>query len=294
MEGDEGATLFHGFEGLCRYDESDFLAEFGDKHSLLLEVDMAAALARRVELGRADTIRIPTAYLGVLSCDCAYSCHSGAYGSIQLFFMQPLDTIFVLIILIFSAIIHEVMHGVAAEWLGDKTARYAGRITLNPLSHLDPVGSVIVPLILTLSHSPLFFAWAKPVPYNPYNLRPGRFSEAIVAFAGPFSNFVLALLVGIIIRLHIFDSSVNEILFLIVMINIMLCFFNLIPIPPLDGSKVFEAILPRSLSLTYFNWRQQMDRNPFLGMGLVLIAILVLGGVFANAVYTLASLISGM
>src|ERR1051325_12205733 len=101
--------------------------------------------------------------------------------------------IFVFIIIIFSAIIHEVMHGLAADTLGDKTARYAGRLTLNPIPHLDPFGSVILPILLSLSGSPIFFGWAKPVPYNPYNLRPGRFSEAIVAGAGPASNLMIAI-----------------------------------------------------------------------------------------------------
>ena len=91
----------------------------------------------------------------------------------------PLDianAFFLVFVIMFSAVIHEVMHGVAADWLGDKTARYAGRLTLNPLPHLDPVGSVLLPLFFTLSGSPIFFGWAKPVPYNPYNLKPGRFS----------------------------------------------------------------------------------------------------------------------
>src|SRR3989338_6179514 len=107
--------------------------------------------------------------------------------------MTP-DMIFIIIVIIFSAIIHEVMHGVAADRLGDPTARYAGRLTLNPLPHIDLYGSILVPVFLTLMSSPIFFAWAKPVPYNPFNLKKGRFSEAIVAFAGPLSNIVIALI----------------------------------------------------------------------------------------------------
>src|SRR5665213_897516 len=159
------------------------------------------------------------------------------------------STLFVVVIVIFSAIIHEVMHGVAADRLGDPTARYAGRLTLNPLVHLDPFGSVILPLFLALSGSPIFFGWAKPVPYNPYNLRPGRFSEAIVAGAGPASNAVIALLAGLVIRFAGFSSEVTSTIFLIVVVNVMLCIFNLIPVPPLDGSKVIAAFLPRSLSI---------------------------------------------
>jgi Zn-dependent protease len=204
-----------------------------------------------------------------------------------------LDQVFVVVIIIFSAVIHEVMHGVAADYLGDKTARYAGRLTLNPIPHLDPFGSVILPVLLALSGSPIFFGWAKPVPYNPYNLRPGRFSEAIVAGAGPASNLLIALVFGLIIRFGVFPLEIASILYLIVVVNTMLCLFNLIPVPPLDGSKVIEALLPYSLQYRYAGWRRQMEYNPFLGMGIVVIFILLLGGGFSALVYSLARLIAG-
>lgn len=204
-----------------------------------------------------------------------------------------LDQIFVIIIIMFSAVIHEVMHGVAADRLGDKTARYAGRLTLNPIPHLDPFGSVILPILFTLSNSPIFFGWAKPVPYNPYNLRPGRFSEATVAGAGPFSNLVIALLFGLMIRLAVFPAEISAVFFLIVIVNTMLFLFNLIPVPPLDGSKVLQAFLPRSLEHRYANWRFQMEANPLVGMGLVLVLILLLGGAFSSVVYGLAQIIAG-
>jgi len=207
--------------------------------------------------------------------------------------MDIASTIFLVIIIIFSAIIHEVMHGVAADQLGDPTARYAGRLTLNPIPHIDPFGSIILPLILAFSGSPFFFAWAKPVPYNPYNLKPGRFSEAIVAGAGPASNAVIALIGGILIRTGLF-SGASDIIFLVVVVNVMLCIFNLIPVPPLDGSKVLEAFLPRSLAHGYGNWRARMERNPFIGMAIVLVIVLVLGDTFGNLIYALASAIAGM
>ena len=207
--------------------------------------------------------------------------------------MDPASTIFVVVIIIFSAIIHEVMHGYVADSLGDPTARYAGRLTLNPIPHIDMFGSIIMPLLLVFSGSPIFFGYAKPVPYNPYNLRPGRFSEALVAGAGPFSNLVLALLGGLFIRSNVFVAA-NDIIFLIVVVNTMLFLFNLIPIPPLDGSKVLEALLPRSLAQGYQNWLHQMNANPFIGMAIVLLIVFTLGSMWGNLIYSLAQTIAGM
>lgn len=206
--------------------------------------------------------------------------------------MQLIDAFFVIAIIMFSAVIHEVMHGVAADKLGDPTARLQGRLTLNPIPHLDPFGSVILPIILALTNSPIFFGWAKPVPYNPYNLRPGRFSEAIVAGAGPISNLAIALLTGVLIRSG-FVAGFEPVFFMIVVVNVMLFLFNLIPIPPLDGSKVLEGFLPRSLQYSYAKWRASMEYNPFLGMGLVILLIVFLGSSFGTFVYSVAHTIAG-
>jgi Zn-dependent protease len=156
--------------------------------------------------------------------------------------------IFVVPILILSIVIHELAHGYAALFLGDKTAENAGRLTLNPISHMDLWGSVILPVI-TLSMG-FLFGYAKPVPYNPSNLKPGRFSEAIVAAAGPLSNFILATI--FILLTNILGTSLSEsVLYgfgLVIVLNIFLGIFNLIPFAPLDGSKILFAFLPYKVS----------------------------------------------
>ncbi len=161
------------------------------------------------------------------------------------------DFIFQIAVLIMSVVIHEVSHGYAASLLGDETARYQGRLTLNPLKHLDPVGSFLVPSISYFLGG-FIFGWAKPVPYNPYNLRPGRWSEAIVAAAGPASNIVIALIFGFLLRLSpvypaVFSGAFIQITSVIVLINIILAIFNLVPIAPLDGSKLLFALFPDKL-----------------------------------------------
>ena len=150
-----------------------------------------------------------------------------------------------------SVVIHEVSHGYAAEALGDPTARYAGRLTLNPLKHIDPVGSIIVPIILSIIPPHLVFGWAKPVPVNPYNLKAARYGEMLVAAAGPASNLAIALVFGLLIRFNIAGQFLSQSFFTIaaslVLINILLAVFNLIPIPPLDGSKIFFELVPNRL-----------------------------------------------
>lgn len=208
--------------------------------------------------------------------------------------MDLISAVFQIAIIMFSAVIHEVMHGVAADRLGDPTARYQGRLTLNPIPHLDPFGSVFLPLMLAISGSPIFFGWAKPVPYNPFNFRRGgRWGEAIVAFAGPAANFAVALFMALVIRADVL-ANLNPILFLIVIINIMLGIFNLIPIPPLDGSKILSALLPAALSRGYNKWRARLEYNPFLGFGIVVLFILVLGGSFGNLIYSIARAVAGI
>jgi Zn-dependent protease len=158
--------------------------------------------------------------------------------------------IFELAALIFSAVLHEIAHGYMAERLGDDTARRAGRLTLNPLKHLDPFGSVLLPILLYLGTGGAFiFATAKPVPYDPRNLRNPRSGSAKIAIAGPATNFLLAAVFGIIIRIFSYlpvSDIFIELLGIVVLVNLVLGIFNLIPIPPLDGSRVLFAALPPS------------------------------------------------
>ena len=157
-------------------------------------------------------------------------------------------TIFFFVFLVPSAIIHEYMHGWVADRLGDPTARYAGRLTLNPLAHIDPVGTLIMPLFLMLmTGGRFFFAYAKPVPYNPYNLKDQRWGPVWVALAGPASNFFLAAVFGLIMQ-FLPIGNITVFLSIIVYANVLLGVFNLVPVPPLDGSKLLFALLPPSLA----------------------------------------------
>jgi len=163
--------------------------------------------------------------------------------------MQATDAIFYIAILIMSVVIHEVSHGFMAQYFGDKTAYFAGRLTLNPLKHLDLFGSVLLPALLVLTHSPFLVGWAKPVPYNPDNLSNRKWGEIAVASAGVLANLFLAIFFGLILRFIVgtnIPEGLPHILSLIVVTNLGLAIFNLVPIPPLDGSKIFFNLLPAS------------------------------------------------
>ncbi len=208
---------------------------------------------------------------------------------------MSIDTIFQIIILIFSVVVHEVSHGTMAYYLGDMTAKRAGRLTLNPLPHIDMMGSVILPALMVFTHSPILFGWAKPVPYNPYNLRKGgRWAETLVAFAGPASNFALAIIVGLAMRFGIVPSEAFSLAFMAVFINILLGIFNLIPIPPLDGSKVLPSLLPRTLAAQYEQLTAVFNKSPMLGFGAVIVIVMLLGSTFSTLILTIAKAIIGM
>ncbi len=179
---------------------------------------------------------------------------------------------FQLVVLLFSVVVHEVSHGLMALHLGDETAKRLGRLTLNPLKHLDPFGSILVPALLAFFHLPII-GWAKPVPYNPNALyKDYRYGPLKVALAGPFSNLVIALVFGLAVRFGV--GVVNPITLafssFIIFLNCLLAVFNLIPLPPLDGSKILTVIFPVKYSSIIENLGSQ-------GMFLMIIFIYFFG-----------------
>lgn len=196
--------------------------------------------------------------------------------------------IFQLIILLFSVIIHEVFHGLAALHLGDDTAERMGRLTLNPIKHLDPIGSVLLPLMLVIINTGFIFGWAKPVPYNPLKLKDPRRDTALLAFSGPLANFSLALFFGLITRVILITSSFISLLpylMFIVWINLILGIFNLMPIPPLDGSKILFYFFPsRELEMILSQY----------GIIILLFFIMFAGGIILPLVMFFFSLFTGI
>lgn len=211
---------------------------------------------------------------------------------------MPIDSLFLIAILIFSVILHEISHGYMAEALGDPTARLSGRLTLNPLPHLDLWGSFIIPLILIVTNAGFVIGWAKPVPYNPHNLHNKKWGEALVAGAGPAMNLAIALLFSILLRMNtssgFLPSSFAALTMSMVFINLLLAFFNLVPIPSLDGSKIIASLAPfhlaRRLSLQMF-----MGRYGFAGgFLLILLFLFFLWPIFFKFVAFIFILLTGL
>ena len=203
-----------------------------------------------------------------------------------------METSFILtiLILLMSVVIHEVSHGYSAYLMGDPTAKNPGRLTLNPLAHLDFMGSFIVPMMAYFSFG-FAFGWAKPVPYNPYNLSNQKWGDAIVAIAGPASNLIIALIFGLIIRFNSLIGITNIVFLeaaqLVVLINLVLMVFNLIPIPPLDGSKILFTLIP----YRYIEVRQALERYSLF---LLLFVIFFLWKLIIPIVFALFSLVTGI
>ncbi|MCF7906761.1 site-2 protease family protein [Patescibacteria group bacterium] len=154
-----------------------------------------------------------------------------------------MQIIFFFFVVIPSAIIHEYAHAWAADQLGDPTAKRAGRLTLNPLAHIDLWGTILMPILFIALGGRFIFAYAKPVPFNPYNLRNQKHGAGLVALAGPLANLLIAVVLGLIIRFYP-SNDFTYFLSIIIYINILLAIFNLLPVPPLDGSKILFAFLP--------------------------------------------------
>lgn len=206
----------------------------------------------------------------------------------MLFHMQETITIsqeiFSIIVILYSIILHEIAHGYAAYIQGDGTAYRAGRLTLNPLPHIDIMGSVIVPLFAFLTAG-TFFGWAKPVPYNVHNIRT-KIGQAFVAAAGVLTNLLMAILAGIAFKVLNFQGILNAgiavALFTIIKVNVSLAFFNLIPIPPFDGMSILQALFPR------MQIESRVIYNPLFMIGAILVASF-LYGIFMPPIFGMIS-----
>ena len=199
--------------------------------------------------------------------------------------------VFQIIVLVFSAIIHEYMHAWMADRLGDPTAKDLGRLTLNPIPHIDIFGSIILPFVLVITGSGFVIGWAKPVPFNPNNLRDKKYGSAKVALAGPMGNFITALFFGLLLRffgsqLLSINPIIIDLLSIIVFINLLLMIFNLVPVPPLDGSKVIMPFLP-------YNWQVKYLSLERYGMFLVLAFVIFGFSIIIPIIYFLFRLIVG-
>ena len=194
--------------------------------------------------------------------------------------------IILLPILLFSIIIHECAHGWVAERCGDPTARLSGRLTLNPLPHIDLMGTIVLPLLLVMTRSPIIFGWAKPVPVNFANLRNPKQDMIWVALAGPASNIIFALLCAVALKLGIgtLHPIVSFLLAYVVFINLLLAIFNLVPIPPLDGSKILMGLLPPQQAYSY----SRIEPFGFI----IIIGLLFMG--FLRLIFNVVAALSSM
>lgn len=192
--------------------------------------------------------------------------------------MRALEFLILMPAFLLAVMIHEIAHGFVAYKLGDPTAKNLGRLSLNPLVHIDLFGSIIFPIVLILINSPAVFGWAKPVPINFLNLRNKRRDTILVSIAGCLSNFILAVISAYIVRANLFNSYIQGFLIQFVILNLMLGVFNLIPIPPLDGSRIVLALLPPSQMKFYFS----IERY-----GILIIFILLSIGFFDKIIFPL-------
>lgn len=191
-------------------------------------------------------------------------------------------SLFTVVILIFSIILHEVAHGYAAYALGDPTAKLSGRLTLNPIPHIDPIGSVLIPALLIFTNAGIMFGWAKPVPYNPHNLNNQRWGEAIVGIAGVATNLLIAVVFGLLTRVAFFEGfeALASATAAVCLVNLFLGLFNLIPLPPLDGFTVLRGLLPYRYAIPFRNFEALLTTG---GGAITLLLFLVVFSQFFSA-----------
>ena len=193
-----------------------------------------------------------------------------------------MDLIISLAVFFLAIIVHEVAHGWVAYKRGDPTAKFAGRLTLNPLAHIDPFGTILMPLFLIMARAPFLFGWAKPVPVNFSGLKNPKKDIILVGAAGPTANIIIAIMVSLLLRLHIWPLGMFFLLRQFIQLNLTLAVFNLIPVPPLDGSRIVAGLLPNYLAYQYI----KLERYGFL-----LIYLMVYLGIFHNIVWPIVNIL---
>jgi len=191
-----------------------------------------------------------------------------------------MEVLLKIVCLVVAIVLHELSHGLMAYIFGDRTAQYAGRLSLNPISHIDPIGSIILPFILFFTGAPFLIGWAKPVPVNFINLRPQKLGVFLVAFAGPLMNIFLAIIASILWKMGVFNFEVAN---AAIQINVILAAFNLLPILPLDGGRMITCFLPQNHKFFYFFER--------FGLVIVIGALMMFSGPIHKLIFGITNMI---